>query len=43
VESERELEAAFFRGKTLVGLTAGASTPKSLIDAVEFFVDNLDA
>ena len=41
VESEKELEAAFFRGKSLVGLTAGASTPKSLIDAVEFFLETL--
>ena len=42
VESEKELEAAFFKGKALVGLTAGASTPKSLIDAVEFFLETLD-
>jgi 4-hydroxy-3-methylbut-2-enyl diphosphate reductase len=42
VESEKELEAAFFRGKSLVGLTAGASTPKSLIDAVEFFLEPLN-
>jgi 4-hydroxy-3-methylbut-2-enyl diphosphate reductase len=42
VESEQELEAAFFRGKFFVGLTAGASTPKSLIDAVEFFLEDLD-
>ena len=41
VESEKELDAAFFRGKALAGLTAGASTPKSLIDAVEFFLENL--
>jgi len=40
VESEKELEAAFFRKKSLVGLTGGASTPKSLIDAVEFFLEN---
>ena len=41
VESEKELGAAFFRGKFLAGLTAGASTPKSLIDAVEFFLETL--
>ncbi|MCL2122527.1 MAG: 4-hydroxy-3-methylbut-2-enyl diphosphate reductase [Desulfovibrionaceae bacterium] len=39
VEEEKELDAAFFRGKFFVGLTAGASTPKSLIDAVEFFLE----
>jgi 4-hydroxy-3-methylbut-2-enyl diphosphate reductase len=43
VESEKELETAFFREKTLVGLTAGASTPKNLIDAVEAFVEKLNA
>jgi len=41
VESEKELEAFFFRKKFLVGLTGGASTPKSLIDAVEFFLETL--
>ena len=41
VESEKELDAAFFRKKSLVGLTGGASTPKSLIDAVEFFLEAL--
>jgi len=41
VESEKELEAAFFKKKIFVGLTAGASTPKSLIDAVEFFLETL--
>jgi 4-hydroxy-3-methylbut-2-enyl diphosphate reductase len=41
VESEKELAAAFFRKKFLVGLTAGASTPKRLIDAVEFFLETL--
>jgi len=41
VENEKELDAAFFRGKLLAGLTAGASTPKSLIDAVEFFLETL--
>jgi 4-hydroxy-3-methylbut-2-enyl diphosphate reductase IspH len=41
VENEQELEAAFFRKKSLVGLTGSASTPKSLIDAVEFFLETL--
>jgi len=41
VESEQELDPAFFRKKNLIGLTAGASTPKSLIDAVEFFLETL--
>jgi 4-hydroxy-3-methylbut-2-enyl diphosphate reductase len=41
VESEQELDAAFFQKKNFVGLTAGASTPKSLIDAVEFFLATL--
>ena len=41
VESEKELEVVVFREKSLVGLTAGASTPKSLIDAVEFFLETL--
>lgn len=40
VESAEELDPAVFRGKSSVGLTAGASTPKSLIDAVEFFLHN---
>jgi 4-hydroxy-3-methylbut-2-enyl diphosphate reductase len=43
VESADEPDAAFFAGKSSVGLTAGASTPKSLIDAVEFFLQNLQA
>ncbi|MCL1985163.1 MAG: 4-hydroxy-3-methylbut-2-enyl diphosphate reductase [Betaproteobacteria bacterium] len=41
VESEKELETAFFKEKSLAGLTAGASTPKSLIDAVAFFLESL--
>ena len=41
VENEKELDAAFFRQKCFAGLTAGASTPKSLIDAVEFFLETL--
>lgn len=35
VETENELEPAFFSSVSVVGLTAGASTPKSIIDAVE--------
>ena len=35
VESVEELEANFFANCACVGLTAGASTPKSLIDALE--------
>ena len=35
VESADDLEPAFFSSVSVVGLTAGASTPKSLIDAVE--------
>jgi 4-hydroxy-3-methylbut-2-enyl diphosphate reductase IspH len=41
VESEQELTASYFRKKSLVGLTAGASTPKRLIDAVECFLETL--
>lgn len=35
VETCAELDSASFAGKETVGLTAGASTPKNLIDAVE--------
>jgi len=35
VESERELDAAWFRGCRIVGLTAGTSTLPATIDAVE--------
>ncbi|MCH5276728.1 MAG: 4-hydroxy-3-methylbut-2-enyl diphosphate reductase [Desulfovibrionaceae bacterium] len=35
VETADDLESAFFSSVSVVGLTAGASTPKSLIDAVE--------
>lgn len=35
VETGDELEPAFFSSISVVGLTAGASTPKSIIDAVE--------
>jgi 4-hydroxy-3-methylbut-2-enyl diphosphate reductase len=35
VETERDLVPSFFAGKRAAGLTAGASTPKDLVDAVE--------
>ncbi|MGX8718405.1 MAG: 4-hydroxy-3-methylbut-2-enyl diphosphate reductase [Desulfovibrio sp.] len=35
VESEEELDPQFFSGKAVVALTAGASTPREIIDAVE--------
>lgn len=35
VETEDDLDPAFFSSVSVVGLTAGASTPKSIIDAVE--------
>ena len=35
VETERDLVPAFFAGKQMAGLTAGASTPKNIIDEVE--------
>lgn len=35
VETGDELDPAFFSSVSVVGLTAGASTPKSIIDAVE--------
>lgn len=35
VEDSGELDARLFKTKTRAGLTAGASTPKSVIDAVE--------
>lgn len=35
VEDATELKREFFSNKSSIGLTAGASTPKSLIDAVE--------
>ncbi len=41
IENVEELDPGFFAGKSVAGLTAGASTPKSLIDAVEFFLKNL--
>lgn len=41
VESADELDAKKFLQKTRVGLTAGASTPKSLIDATELWLTSL--
>ena len=41
VESAEELEAANFTNKSQAGLTAGASTPKSLIDAAEAWLSSL--
>jgi 4-hydroxy-3-methylbut-2-enyl diphosphate reductase len=41
VEDAHGPDTGFFGGASSVGLTAGASTPKSLIDAVEFFLQNL--
>ncbi|MBQ7618076.1 MAG: 4-hydroxy-3-methylbut-2-enyl diphosphate reductase [Desulfovibrio sp.] len=35
IETQAELKADFFAGKSIVGLTAGASTPKDVIDATE--------
>lgn len=41
VETADQLPAAELRKKARVGLTAGASTPKSLIDAVQRFLESL--
>lgn len=41
VESADELDAKRFAQKTRAGLTAGASTPKSLIDAAENWLTSL--
>lgn len=41
VESVDELDAKKFLQKTRAGLTAGASTPKSLIDATELWLTSL--
>ena len=41
VESAEELESENFANKPRVGLTAGASTPKSLIDATEEWLASL--
>ena len=41
VERPEELDAGRFAGKSRAGLTAGASTPKSLIDATEQWLASL--
>lgn len=41
VESADELHEKDFRGKTIAGLTAGASTPGHIIDAVEKWLANI--
>ena len=43
VEEIRELTEQDFAGKTTVGLTAGASTPKPLIDAAEVWLKDIKA
>jgi 4-hydroxy-3-methylbut-2-enyl diphosphate reductase len=35
VQSAADLDPAWFRGKQLIGLTAGTSTPDAVIDEVE--------
>ena len=39
----REIDPEWFEGMWCVGLTAGASTPDSVIDAVEEFLNSLDS
>lgn len=41
VESEKELDPKNFSPKAVAGLTAGASTPKSLIDSVQRFLEEI--
>lgn len=41
VEQPDELSASNFEGMKVVGLTAGASTPRSIIDATEEFLNKL--
>lgn len=41
VETAAELEKADFMKKSKVGLTAGASTPKSIIDDIEKWLENI--
>lgn len=43
VETHHELKAEHFLGKKRVGITAGASTPKELIDAVATWLQGLQA
>ena len=40
-EVAEELRAEDFAGKTRVGLTAGASTPRKLIDATQHWLEQL--
>jgi 4-hydroxy-3-methylbut-2-enyl diphosphate reductase IspH len=42
VERPDELDALWFRSVTRVGLTAGASTPDSVIDSVELQIRKLE-
>ncbi len=42
VETARELTPEAFAGHAVVGLTAGASTPKNLIDAVQHLLESSD-
>lgn len=41
VENAAELDAASFAGKKTVGLTAGASTPRAIIDEIEQWLHNI--
>lgn len=41
VEQPEELSASDFKGMKVVGLTAGASTPRSIIDSTEEFLNKL--
>ena len=41
IEQAEELRAEDFAGKTRVGLTAGASTPRKLIDATQHWLEQL--
>lgn len=41
IESPQELEAPWFEGASLVGITAGASTPGSQIEAVRSAIEHL--
>jgi 4-hydroxy-3-methylbut-2-enyl diphosphate reductase len=41
VETPQELNLKFLQKKCIIGLTAGASTPKRLIDETQFFLENI--
>jgi len=43
IESSDEVTADMLRGKTRIGITAGASTPRSQVDAVKKRCEELDA